>query len=96
MERNRIIKEEVGKLLRAGYVAEVQYTEWLSNVVVVPKTVGKWRMCTDFTDLSKACPADPYSLPQIDLLVDSTTGCAPFSMMDAYQGYHQIFMVEED
>ncbi|KAL0312148.1 UNVERIFIED_CONTAM: hypothetical protein Sradi_5614100 [Sesamum radiatum] len=44
-------------------------------------------MCMDFTDLNKACPKDQYPLPQIDLLVDSTAGCALFSIMDAYQGY---------
>ncbi|KAL2232085.1 UNVERIFIED_CONTAM: Retrovirus-related Pol polyprotein from transposon [Sesamum indicum] len=96
VERNKIIEEEVAKLLRAGFVREVQYTTWLSNVVVVPKAAGKWRMCTDYTDLNKACPKDPYPLPRIDLLVDSTAGCALFSMMDAYQGYHQIFMAKED
>ncbi|KAL0423355.1 UNVERIFIED_CONTAM: putative protein K02A2.6 [Sesamum radiatum] len=96
MDRNRIIEEGVNKLLKAGYVAEVQYTKWLSNVMVVSKAVGKWRMCTDLTDLNKACPRDPYPLPWIDLLVDSTVGCALLSMMDAYQGYHQIFMTEED
>ncbi|KAL0447287.1 UNVERIFIED_CONTAM: Transposon Tf2-12 polyprotein [Sesamum latifolium] len=96
VERNRIIEEEVSKLKEAGYVSEVQYTDWLENVVVVPKASGKWRMCTDFTDLNKACPKDPYPLPQIDLLVDSTTGYELFSMMDANQGYHQIFMAEED
>ncbi|KAL2237224.1 UNVERIFIED_CONTAM: Transposon Tf2-12 polyprotein [Sesamum indicum] len=53
-------------------------------------------MCTDFTDLNKAYPNDPYPLPRIDLLVDSTAGCALFSMMNAYQGYHQIFMAKED
>ncbi|KAL0366176.1 UNVERIFIED_CONTAM: Polyprotein P3 [Sesamum radiatum] len=53
-------------------------------------------MCTDFTDVNKACPKDPYPLPRIDLLVDSTAGYELFSMMDAYQGYHQIFMAEED
>ncbi|KAL0400701.1 UNVERIFIED_CONTAM: hypothetical protein Slati_4100000 [Sesamum latifolium] len=95
-ERNRIIEEEVNKLLEAGYVSEVQYTQWLANVVVVPKASGKWRMCTDFTDLNKACPKDPYPLPRIDLLVDSTAGSELFSMMDAYQGYYQIFMAEED
>ncbi|KAL0356127.1 UNVERIFIED_CONTAM: Retrovirus-related Pol polyprotein from transposon gypsy [Sesamum radiatum] len=95
-ERNRIIEEEVNKLMEAGYVSEVQYTDWLANVVVVPKASGKWRMCTDFTDLNKACPKDPYPLPRIDLLVDSTAGYELFSMMDAYQGYHQIFMAEED
>ncbi|KAL0453505.1 UNVERIFIED_CONTAM: Retrovirus-related Pol polyprotein from transposon gypsy [Sesamum latifolium] len=82
--------------MEAGYVSEVQYTDWLANVVVVPKASGKWRMCTDFTDLNKACPKDPYPLPRIDLLVDSTVGNELFSMMDAYQGYHQIFMAEEN
>ncbi|KAL0400266.1 UNVERIFIED_CONTAM: hypothetical protein Sradi_2369900 [Sesamum radiatum] len=62
-ERNRIIKEEVKKLREAGYVSEVQYTDWLVNVVVVPKASGKWRMCTDFTDVNKACLKDPYPLP---------------------------------
>ncbi|KAL0405359.1 UNVERIFIED_CONTAM: Retrovirus-related Pol polyprotein from transposon gypsy [Sesamum latifolium] len=92
-ERNRIIEEEVSKLMEAGYVSEVQYTDWLANVVVVPKASGKWRKCTD---LNKACPKDPYPLPRIDLLVDSTAGYELFSMMDAYQGYHQIFMAKED
>ncbi|KAL2227192.1 UNVERIFIED_CONTAM: Retrovirus-related Pol polyprotein from transposon [Sesamum indicum] len=96
IEKNRIIQAEVDKLLGAGYISEVHYTEWLSNVVVVPKASGKWRMCTDFTDLNKACPKDPYPLPRIDQLVDATAGFELFSMMDAYQGYHQIRMAKED
>ncbi|KAK4383262.1 hypothetical protein Sango_2792800 [Sesamum angolense] len=60
MERNRIIEKEVNKLLKAGYVAEVQYTQWFSIVMLVPKAVEKWRMCMDFTNLNKACPEDPY------------------------------------
>ncbi|KAL2230962.1 UNVERIFIED_CONTAM: Retrovirus-related Pol polyprotein from transposon [Sesamum indicum] len=96
IEKNQVIKEEVERLLNAGYISEVQYTEWLSNIVVVQKPGGKWRVCIDFTDLNKACPKDPYPLPRIDALVDSTAGYELFSMMDAYQGYHQIFMAEED
>ncbi|KAL2237449.1 UNVERIFIED_CONTAM: Retrovirus-related Pol polyprotein from transposon, partial [Sesamum indicum] len=96
VERNRITDEEVNKLLQAGFVREIQYTTWLSNVVIIPKAAGKWRMCTDFTDLNKSCPKDHYPMPRIDLLVDSTAGCALFSMMDACQGYHQIFMELED
>ncbi|KAL2241094.1 UNVERIFIED_CONTAM: Retrovirus-related Pol polyprotein from transposon [Sesamum indicum] len=95
-DRNEIIRQEVKKLLRAGYVSEIQYTDWLSNVVLVPKSWGKWRMCVDLTDLNKACPKDPYPLPRIDVMVDSTVGFEMFSMMDAYQGYHQIHMAEED
>ncbi|KAL2243755.1 UNVERIFIED_CONTAM: Retrovirus-related Pol polyprotein from transposon opus [Sesamum indicum] len=66
------------------------------SIGLVPKSSGKWRMCVDFTDLNKACPKDPYPLPRIDMMVDSTTGFEIFSMMDAYQGYYQIRMAEED
>ncbi|KAL0444249.1 UNVERIFIED_CONTAM: Pro-Pol polyprotein [Sesamum latifolium] len=68
----------------------------VSNVVLVPKPGGKWRMCIDFRDLNKACPKDFYPLPRIDQLVDSTSGCELLSMMDASQGYHQIMLAPED
>ncbi|KAL2231990.1 UNVERIFIED_CONTAM: Retrovirus-related Pol polyprotein from transposon opus [Sesamum indicum] len=95
-DKNEIIRQEVDKLLKVGYVSEIQYTNWLSNVVLVPKSSWRWRVCVDFTDLNKACPEDPYPLPRIDMMVDSTAGFKMFSMMDAYQGYHQIHMAEED
>ncbi|KAL0352498.1 UNVERIFIED_CONTAM: Retrovirus-related Pol polyprotein from transposon gypsy [Sesamum calycinum] len=57
---------------------------------------GKWRLCIDFTDLNKACPKDPFPLPRIDILVDSTSGCEMLSFLDAYQGYNQIPLAPED
>ena len=64
-------KAEVQKLLDAGVIREVQYPEWLANVVMVPKKNGKWRMCIDFTILNKAYPKDEYPLSRIDTLVDA-------------------------
>jgi hypothetical protein len=29
-------------------------------------------MCIDYTSLNKACPKDPFPLPRIDQIVDST------------------------
>lgn len=43
-----------------------------------------------FWDLIKAFPKDHYPLLCIDQLVYATSGCELLSMMDAYQGYHQI------
>ncbi|XP_075473446.1 uncharacterized protein LOC142504473 [Primulina tabacum] len=95
-EKDKIIEEQVKEMLGAGHIREVQFPTWLSNVVLVPKATGKWRMCVDFRDLNKACPKDCYPLPRIDQLVDSTSGFELLSFMDAYQGYHQIPMARED
>ncbi|RDX98499.1 Retrovirus-related Pol polyprotein from transposon 17.6, partial [Mucuna pruriens] len=95
-EKRRAIKEETEKLLRARFVREVRYPEWLANVVMVRKANGRWRMCTDYTDLNKVCPKDPYPLPNIDRLVDNVSGYEFLSFMDAYSGYNQIRMHPED
>ena len=70
-ERDKVIAEEVRKLLEADFIKEVYYPEWLAIVAMVKKANGKWRMYVDFNDLNKACPKDNYQLPRIDLLVDS-------------------------
>ena len=95
-ERYDAIKMEVDKLLQAGFITEVHYPKWLSNVVLVKKSNGQWRLCVDFTDLNKACPKDSFPLPRIDQLVDSTAGHALLSFMDAYSGYNQIKMYAPD
>jgi len=62
----------------------------------VKKANEKWRMCVDFTDLNKVCLKDSFSLPRIDQLVDSTAGHRLLTFMDAFSGYNQIKMAEED
>jgi hypothetical protein len=53
-------------------------------------------MCIDYTSLNKACPKDPYPLPRIDQISDSTSGCDLLSFLDAYSAFHQIQMSRED
>ena len=95
-ERNEAVAIEVNKLLEAGFIRKLDYNEWLSNVVLVRKKDGRWRMCVDFTDLNKACPKDSFPLPRIDQLVDSTSGHELLSFMDAFSGYNQIRMDSKD
>ena len=87
-ERQKAINEEVGKLLQAGAIREVEYPEWLANVVLVKKANGKWRLCIDFTDVNRACPKDSFPLPHIDLIVDATADHELLSFMDAFSGYN--------
>jgi len=88
--------EEVEKLLAASFIIEAFYLEWLTNVVMVKKSNGKWCMCVDFTELNCACPKDSFPLPRIDQLVDSTASHELLTFMDTFSGYNQICMNEED
>ncbi|GAU41009.1 hypothetical protein TSUD_178480 [Trifolium subterraneum] len=85
-EKAEAARKAVKDLLEANFIAEAQYTTWLSNVVLVKKSNGKWRMCVDYTDLNRACPKDVYPLPNIDKLVDNSSGFKLLSFMDAYSG----------
>ena len=66
-------------MLEAIFIREVIHPEWLANPVVVPKANGKLHMCVDYTDLNKACPKYPFTLPCIDQVVDSMWGATSFA-----------------
>ena len=69
---------------------------WEVNTMILKKKNGKWKVCVDFTDLNQACPKDPFPMLKIDQLVDSTYGHPRMSLLDAFQGYHQIALAPKD
>ena len=50
-KRYKAINEEVGKMLIAKFIREVHYPNWLTNVIMVKKLNGKWRIYIDYIDL---------------------------------------------
>ena len=96
LERDQAIVEEVRKLQEASFIKEVYYPDWLTNVVMVKKASGNWRMCVEFTDLNKACSKDSYPLLRVDILVDSTAQHQLLNFMDVFSGYNQIRMHEDN
>jgi hypothetical protein len=74
-DKREAIKKELAKLLVAGFIREVYHPEWLANpVLVLKKNNNERRMCVDYTDLNKHGPKDPFVLPHIDQVIDSTAG----------------------
>jgi hypothetical protein len=67
----------------------------VANPVLVPKkSIKVLRVCVDYTGLNKVCPKDPFPLPRIDQVIDSTAGSELLCFLDAYLGYHHIKMKE--
>ena len=71
-----------------GFIREVQYPEWLANVVAISNKNGKWRICVDYSDLNEACLKDSFPLLRIDQIVDATVRNKLLSFMDAYSAYN--------
>ncbi|XP_017628526.1 uncharacterized protein LOC108471417 [Gossypium arboreum] len=90
------IREDVKKQFDAGFLQVVNYSEWVANVVPVPKKYGKVQMCVDYRDLNKASPKDNFPLPHIDTLADNTASYSLFSFINGFFGYTQIKMHPED
>ena len=42
-----IVKEEIHKLLDAGFIYEIEHIEWVSPIVIIMKKNGKIRVCVD-------------------------------------------------
>jgi hypothetical protein len=95
-EKIEAAKAKMQRLLDAGFIREVRYRQWLANIVMVCKKNGKWRMCTDFTDLNKCCPKDDFPLSRINQIVDSAAGYDIMALLDYFSGYHQICLCRED
>jgi hypothetical protein len=96
-DKREVIRAELARLVSAGFIREVLHPEWLVNpILVLKKNKVDWRMCVDYTNLSKHYPKDPFRLPRIDQIVDSTAGCSMLSFLDFYSGYHQISLAKED
>jgi hypothetical protein len=85
-DRKEVVRVEIIKLLAAAFIRECKNPVWLTNLVLVPKKTGQWRMCIDQVADSTAgsvllCFLDCYSgYHQIPLKVsdqDKTTFITP-------------------
>lgn len=72
------------------------YSEWLANMLSIPKKDTKVRMCIDYRDLNKISPKDDFPLPHIDVFADKTTEHTLFSFMDDFAVCNQIRLALED
>nr|GEV82624.1 hypothetical protein [Tanacetum cinerariifolium] len=95
-EKSKVVKREVEEWVKARIVRPVKYPTWISNLVLVKKADNTWRMCIDFKNLNTACPKDYFPLPEIDLKIKAIMRHPFKCFLDAYKGYYQIQMSEED
>ena len=74
------VKEEIDKLLKAGFIRLVKQATWLSPIVVVPKKNGKIRVYVEYRKLNAVTVTDTfrYLSPTAYWMQSSSMTCTIF------------------
>lgn len=92
------INNQINKLLDSDLI-EPCSSNYNSPLILVPKksTDGnpKWRMCVDYRAINKKLAADTYPLSRIDDVLDGLGKAQHFTVLDLYNGFHQVPLTPE-
>jgi hypothetical protein len=91
-----IIRKELEKLLKDGIIFPIKYSEWVSNLVLVQKTIGQIKLCIDFCALNRASVKDHFPLPNMEMILQQVVGPHMMSLLDGFSGYNHIKVKRTD
>ena len=69
-ERQQYFRKEVKYLLDNDFI-EPSQSEWSSPCILVPKSDGTFRMCTDYRKVNSVTKTDTFPIPRIDDCIDN-------------------------
>ncbi|CAA6675776.1 unnamed protein product [Spirodela intermedia] len=99
-----VVKNEIMKWLKVGFIYAISNSPWVSPIHVKNKqgeelqtrlTIG-WRVCIDYKKLNLATKKDHYPLPFINQILEKLARQEYFCFLDGYFGYNQIAIHEDD
>ena len=90
------IKEEIDKLMEAEFIYEIEHTDWVSPIVVVPQKNGKLRVCVNLKKVNVATIRDNYPLPITDHVIERVAGKVAYNFLDGFSGYNQVSIDPKD
>lgn len=67
--KRQVMRDEVEYLVCNGFAVASQ-SPWSSPCILVPKSEGSLRFCTDFRKVNSVTKADSFPLPRIEDCVD--------------------------
>ena len=88
------IDHDIKKMLQDG-VIRPSMSPYSSEVVMVKKKNGEYRMCIDYRQLNNYTVRDQYPLPKVTDLLRTVKNAKYFVALDLRSGYWQIPMEEE-
>ena len=88
-ERQQYLRKEVKYLLDNDFI-EPSQSEWSSPCILVPKSDGTFRMCTDYRKVNSVTKTDTFPIPRIDDCIDNIGHAKYVTKFDLLKGFWQI------
>ena len=84
-------EEELVRLVSQGVVKKVEWSDWASPIVGVPKKDGSIRICGDFkVSINRVLLDNPYPLLDTENVFATLGGGTLFSKIDLLNAYQQM------
>ena len=89
------VNKQLDNLVESGILKKVDYSEWATPIVVVPKSDGGVRICGDYkVTVNRFIEEQTYPLPNVEDIFASLSGKKYFTKLDLTQAYQQLQLDE--
>jgi hypothetical protein len=87
--KQQCLKDEVKYVLDNDFI-EPSQSNYRSPCILVPKSNGTYRMCTDYRKINAATKTDSFPIPRIDDCVDKVGKAKYITKFDLLKGFWQV------
>ncbi len=87
--KRSVMRQEVEYLLENG-LAKSSCSPWSSPCLLVPKSDGTFRFCTDYRKVNAVTVPDSYPLPRMEDCIDNIGSARFVTKLDMLKGYWQV------
>ena len=92
-QKLELIRSEINYMMKHGII-EASQSEWAAPCVLVNKSDGTPRFCTDYRKVNAITKADAYPIPRIDDCIDRIGRAKYITKFDLLKGYWAVPLTE--
>ena len=92
--KQKYLQDEVKYLLENDFI-EPSQSNYSSSCILVPKSNGTYRMCTDYRKLNSVTKTDSFPIPRIDDYIDKVGNSKYVTKFDLLKGFWQVPLTDK-